>query len=97
MGNGKTTIPGQKRVEQNHCMERKLLIRRYVLPRHFKVESSFKKCSEVTSKLYSKDFSMAEKTGTAAVNYAKDGGSGKYYASSLWVIFRLIILNILVL
>ncbi|SEF68600.1 penicillin-binding protein [Flavobacterium urumqiense] len=34
------------------------------------------------SKLYSKDFSMAGKTGTAAVNYAKDGGLGKYYASS---------------
>jgi cell division protein FtsI (penicillin-binding protein 3) len=34
------------------------------------------------SKLYSKDFSMAGKTGTAAVNYAKNGGSGKYYASS---------------
>jgi cell division protein FtsI (penicillin-binding protein 3) len=25
---------------------------------------------------------MAGKTGTAAVNYAKDGGAGKYYASS---------------
>jgi cell division protein FtsI (penicillin-binding protein 3) len=25
---------------------------------------------------------MAGKAGTAAVNYAKDGGSGKYYASS---------------
>jgi cell division protein FtsI (penicillin-binding protein 3) len=34
------------------------------------------------SKLYSKDFSMAGKTGTAAVNYAKNGGSDKYYASS---------------
>jgi len=34
------------------------------------------------SKLYSKDFSMAGKTGTAQVNYAKDGGAGKYYASS---------------
>lgn len=34
------------------------------------------------SKLYSKDFSMAGKTGTAAVNYGKDGGAGKYYASS---------------
>jgi len=34
------------------------------------------------SKLYSKDFSMAGKTGTAAVNYAKDGGAEKYYASS---------------
>jgi cell division protein FtsI (penicillin-binding protein 3) len=32
--------------------------------------------------LYSKDFSMAGKTGTAQVNYAKNGGSGKYYASS---------------
>ena len=30
----------------------------------------------------SKLYSMAGKTGTAAVNYAKDGGSGKYYASS---------------
>lgn len=34
------------------------------------------------SKLYSKDFSMAGKTGTAAVNYAKDGGANKYYSSS---------------
>ena len=34
------------------------------------------------AKLYSKDFSMAGKTGTAQVNYAKNGGSEKYYASS---------------
>jgi cell division protein FtsI (penicillin-binding protein 3) len=34
------------------------------------------------SKLYSKDFSMAGKTGTAAVNYAKNGGQDKHYASS---------------
>jgi cell division protein FtsI (penicillin-binding protein 3) len=34
------------------------------------------------SKLYSKDFSMAGKTGTAAVNYAKNGGLDKHYASS---------------
>jgi cell division protein FtsI (penicillin-binding protein 3) len=34
------------------------------------------------SKLFSKDFSMAGKTGTAQVNYAKNGGSEKYYASS---------------
>ena len=34
------------------------------------------------SKLYSKDFSMAGKTGTAAVNYSKNGGADKYYASS---------------
>lgn len=32
--------------------------------------------------LYSKNFSMAGKTGTAQVDYAKDGGAGKYYASS---------------
>ena len=34
------------------------------------------------SKLFSKDFSMAGKTGTAQVNYAKAGGAEKYYASS---------------
>lgn len=34
------------------------------------------------SKLYSKDFSMAGKTGTAQMNYAKNGGLDKHYASS---------------
>ena len=34
------------------------------------------------AKLYSRDFSMAGKTGTAAVNYVKNGGGDKYYASS---------------
>ncbi len=34
------------------------------------------------SKLYSKDFSMAGKTGTAQVNYSTNGGADKYYASS---------------
>jgi cell division protein FtsI (penicillin-binding protein 3) len=34
------------------------------------------------SKLYSKDFSMAGKTGTAQVNYGKAGREGLYYASS---------------
>ncbi|HSD06980.1 penicillin-binding protein [Flavobacterium sp.] len=34
------------------------------------------------SKLYTKDFPMAGKTGTAAVNYAKNGGVDKHYASS---------------
>ncbi|MGL2995295.1 penicillin-binding protein [Flavobacterium sp. TSSA_36] len=34
------------------------------------------------AKLYSKDFSMAGKTGTAQVNYAKAGGAEKYYSSS---------------
>jgi cell division protein FtsI (penicillin-binding protein 3) len=32
--------------------------------------------------LYSKDFSMAGKTGTAQANYAKNGGSEKHYISS---------------
>jgi cell division protein FtsI (penicillin-binding protein 3) len=32
--------------------------------------------------LYSKDFSMAGKTGTAQVDYAINGGANKYYASS---------------
>jgi cell division protein FtsI (penicillin-binding protein 3) len=34
------------------------------------------------SKLYSKDFSMAGKTGTAQMNYGKNGGLDKHYASS---------------
>ena len=34
------------------------------------------------AKLYSKDFSMAGKTGTAQVDYYKNGGADKYYASS---------------
>lgn len=34
------------------------------------------------SKLYSKDFSMAGKTGTAQVNYGGGKGDGMYYASS---------------
>ena len=34
------------------------------------------------SKLYSKDFSMAGKTGTAQANYAKNGGMDKHYISS---------------
>lgn len=34
------------------------------------------------SKLYSKDFSMAGKTGTAQANYGKNGGSDKHYISS---------------
>lgn len=34
------------------------------------------------AKLYSKDFSMAGKTGTAQANYAKKGGSEKHYISS---------------
>jgi cell division protein FtsI (penicillin-binding protein 3) len=32
--------------------------------------------------LFSKDFSMAGKTGTAQVDYAKNNGADKYYASS---------------
>jgi len=32
--------------------------------------------------LYSKDFSMAGKTGTAQINYGSNGGADKYYASS---------------
>ncbi len=34
------------------------------------------------SKLYSKDFSMAGKTGTAQANYASNGGADKHYISS---------------
>ncbi|MBA4320741.1 MAG: penicillin-binding protein, partial [Flavobacterium sp.] len=51
-----------------------------ILKLHAVLENVVKKGTG--SKLYSKDFSMAGKTGTAAVNYAKNGGSEKYYASS---------------
>ena len=34
------------------------------------------------SKLYSKDFSMAGKTGTAQANYGTNGGNDKHYISS---------------
>ena len=34
------------------------------------------------AKLYSKDFSMAGKTGTAQANYGKNGGNDKHYVSS---------------
>ena len=34
------------------------------------------------AKLYSKDFSMAGKTGTAQANYGKNGGNDKHYISS---------------
>jgi hypothetical protein len=40
---------------------------------------------------------MAGKTGTAAVNYAKTVGQVNIMLHHLWVIFRPIILNILVL
>jgi len=51
-----------------------------ILKLHAVLENVVKKGTG--SKLYSKDFSMAGKTGTAAVNYSKNGGSEKYYASS---------------
>jgi cell division protein FtsI (penicillin-binding protein 3) len=47
----------------------------------FKVESSFKNVVKRYWQKTQKIFN-GRKTGTAAVNYAKDGGSGKYYASS---------------
>jgi hypothetical protein len=86
-------------VEQNHCENGKGSYQSEDMFYRdtFKVESSFKNVVKKVQCVKTLILSMAGKTGTAAVNYAKDGGSGKYYASSLWVIFRLIILNILVL
>jgi hypothetical protein len=40
---------------------------------------------------------MAGKTGTAAVNYSKDGGSGKVLCLLLLVIFQLILPSTLAL
>jgi cell division protein FtsI (penicillin-binding protein 3) len=50
------------------------------------IKSSFKRMwlkKRDRVKTLLKDFSMAGKTGTAQVDYGKDGGSGQYYASSL--------------
>ncbi len=46
------------------------------------LQNVFKKEGATAHKLYSKDFSMAGKTGTAQANYSKNGGSEKHYISS---------------
>ena len=51
-----------------------------ILKLHAVLENVVKKGTG--SKLYSKDFSMAGKTGTAQVNYHRAGKEGLYYASS---------------
>jgi cell division protein FtsI (penicillin-binding protein 3) len=51
-----------------------------ILKLHAVLENVVKKGT--ASKLYSKDFSMAGKTGTAAANYRINGGADKYYISS---------------
>jgi cell division protein FtsI (penicillin-binding protein 3) len=61
---------------------KEVINRRYVLPDTFKVETVLKCSKRYCVKTLLKRFFNGRKTGTAAVNYAKDGGSGKYYASS---------------
>lgn len=61
-------------------MNPKICSQETLLKLHAVLENVVKKGTG--SKLYSKDFSMAGKTGTAQVNYSKNGGSEKYYASS---------------
>lgn len=58
----------------------KICSKETILKLHAVLENVVKKGTG--SKLYSKDFSMAGKTGTAQVNYSKNGGSEKYYAST---------------
>ncbi len=61
-------------------MNQKICSQETILKLHAVLENVVKRGTG--SKLYSKDFSMAGKTGTAQVNYSKNGGSEKYYASS---------------
>jgi cell division protein FtsI (penicillin-binding protein 3) len=61
-------------------INKKVCSQETLLKLHAVLENVVKKGT--AAKLYSKDFSMAGKTGTAAVNYSKNGGSEKYYASS---------------
>ena len=58
----------------------KICSKETILKLHTVLENVVKKGTG--AKLYSKDFSMAGKTGTAQVNYSKNGGSEKYYAST---------------
>lgn len=58
----------------------KICSKETILKLHAVLENVVKKGTG--AKLYSKDFSMAGKTGTAQVNYSKNGGSEKYYAST---------------
>ena len=46
------------------------------------LQNVFKKEGATAHKLYSKNFSMAGKTGTAQANYGKNGGIDKHYISS---------------
>ena len=46
------------------------------------LQNVFKKKGATANKLYSKDFSMAGKTGTAQANYWKNNGNDKHYISS---------------
>ena len=61
-------------------MNPKICSKETILKLHAVLENVVKRGTG--SKLYSKDFSMAGKTGTAQVNYSKNGGSEKYYAST---------------
>ncbi|MBP6551453.1 MAG: transpeptidase family protein, partial [Flavobacterium sp.] len=61
-------------------MNQKICSQETILKLHAVLENVVKKGTG--SKLYSKDFSMAGKTGTAQVNYHRAGKEGLYYASS---------------
>lgn len=61
-------------------MNQKICSQETILKLHAVLENVVKKGTG--AKLYSKDFSMAGKTGTAQVNYHKAGKEGLYYASS---------------
>jgi cell division protein FtsI (penicillin-binding protein 3) len=61
-------------------MNQKICSQETILKLHAVLENVVKRGTG--SKLYSKDFSMAGKTGTAQVNYHKAGKEGLYYASS---------------
>ncbi|SHF99312.1 cell division protein FtsI (penicillin-binding protein 3) [Flavobacterium fluvii] len=65
---------------ETEVINKKVCSQETLLKLHAVLENVVKKGT--AAKLYSKDFSMAGKTGTAAVNYSKNGGSEKYYASS---------------
>jgi cell division protein FtsI (penicillin-binding protein 3) len=63
--------------EQNHCkMEKEVINPRYVHRNTFKVESSFKKCSEKVRQNSTQRIFQWQVKQVRRLNYAKDGGSG---------------------
>jgi cell division protein FtsI (penicillin-binding protein 3) len=82
MGYGKTTFVSEKEWNKT-IVKMKKVINPQICETLLKLKFLKNVVKRDRVKTLLKDFSMAGKTGTAQVDYGKDGGSGQYYASSL--------------